>query len=107
MKKLTQREKNIRKEEFFKEWSYELIKLTPTPKFYNHFIKVEIAGIEYDYYPGPGSLNNVIVKGSAAWTFNVSHEDFLKLVGLGHKINFSKEEIDLFDEWGIVSGEDL
>lgn len=73
---MTKQEKKQRKETFFKDWSPALIeKFYPKIKFFNHHIKLELAGYEVDYYPGAGRLCK-IVDGKMIW-HDLEPDDFL------------------------------
>ena len=79
--------KSVRtKEEFFKMYSAEILMRSPA-KFYHAHIKVEIDGVECDYYPGAqqkidrtkyGRLNR-IDGGTNNWS-DLDHKDFLSLL---------------------------
>ena len=102
------------KEDFLKNYSGIIIaKLYPKAKVYAHFIKVEISGIEYDYYPGAqmknndgyGRINNV-TKLPNVWG-DLSNKQFLALLQIPlQQENFStREEVLSLNDLGLFNGD--
>jgi hypothetical protein len=81
MSKLSKSQKKKKKEEFLKNYSSLIIeKYYPKAKLYPHFIKIEINGVECDYYPGAERLNRITNK-TNQW-HDLSHADFLNHLGI-------------------------
>jgi len=74
-KKQTKLEKRNRKGLFLRNYSASIMEQY-TAKVYPHFIKIEIAGVECDYYPGAGKINRII-NGRNEWS-DLEPEDLLK-----------------------------
>jgi len=94
---MTKKQKRIRKEEFIKEHSMALVQ-NFNCKIYQHHLKIEIKGVECDYYPGAGRLNRII-NGKYEWS-DLEPDDFLKLIGLDIEPNKDIEQfigIETFD----------
>lgn len=107
-KKLSKRQAASRKKEFFIDYSASILEAFGTSvKFYEHFIKIDLAGVEYDYYPGKGSL--IKVSNIGYWLneqSDVEPEDFLKMIDIPIKKDFFTEEESLFNEDnGLISGD--
>jgi hypothetical protein len=75
-KKLSKQQKKIKKERFMADFGGDLVsKYYPKVKLFPHFIKIEIDGIECDYYPGAERLNRITNK-TNEWS-DLNHQDFL------------------------------
>lgn len=74
---MTKKEKRERKDQFMKNYAAEILIKYPAV-VYPHFIKIEISGVECDYYPGAGRLNRII-NGKNNWS-DVEPEDLLKFL---------------------------
>jgi hypothetical protein len=89
-KKQIQQENRRRKEEFFEEYSSIIIaKYYPKVKMFQHHIKIEINGIEFDYYPGGQRLCK-IESGRYNKYVDFTIKEFLDMLQI--KENFSSRE---------------
>ena len=109
-KKLTKRQKAIRKKTFFEDYSADILQKYPTTRFYEHFMKIDISGVEYDFYPGGGSILKVPQNRkptSEDWK-DLEPEAFLDIIKISIKKDFFTEEESLFNEQsGLVGGDFL
>lgn len=102
MKKLSKVQKRKKKEEFLESYASIIIeKYYPKAKLYPHFIKIEIDGVECDYYPGAERINRI--KGKTNEWSDLSHKDFLAhlQIDLNEKNFSSREEVLLLKHLGI------
>jgi hypothetical protein len=105
MKKLSKLQKKIKKEEFIKTYSPSIIeKYYPNVKIFPHFIKIEIGGVECDYYPGAERINRIT--SSNGWS-DLNHQDFLALLQIPLQVeNFStREEVLSLNNIGLFNGD--
>jgi hypothetical protein len=77
---MTKAQMRKRKEWFLQTYSVKIMEKY-NARVYPHFIKIDIAGQEYDYYPGKGSLNKVLGPRSNQWS-SIEPEEFLKLINI-------------------------
>lgn len=117
MKKQTKRQRSTAaKQEFFENYTAIIIeRLFPDVKIFPHFIKVEVNGIEYDYYPGGemklsegyGRINNC-TKIPNVWS-DLSHKDFLALlqIDLNNDVFSTREEDIVLNELGIFKSDQI
>ena len=105
MTKISNHQKKIKKEEFMNNYSALLIeKFYPNIKIFQHFIKIDIDGVECHYYPGAERINR---KWCGNQWSDLNHADFLNLLQIPFKgENFSsREEVLLLKRIGLFNGE--
>ena len=102
--------------EFLERYSWLIIeKFHPKAKVFKTFIKVEIAGKEYDYHPGAPFKQPMIIDGYGRmqgpplkWS-NVSHKEFLALLQIdpNYDVFSSREEDIAFRELGLFNDDQI
>ena len=83
---------------FIKEWGDEVMKL-PGAKIENGRIEVLVNGDKLVYYPGAS-----IVYYNDGFKQFMKHDVFLTKIGLADRLKPSKNEEDLFNQFGLFSG---